>query len=59
MYGKIRLSRWLLAATVLVVAECTGAASLKIALPAAHAQLSSDFFRSSRARPRSENLFAA
>jgi hypothetical protein len=56
MYGKIRLSRWLLAATVLVVAECTGAASLKIALPAAHAQLSSDFFRSSRARPQSDKF---
>ncbi|MGA9034168.1 MAG: hypothetical protein WB505_01015, partial [Pseudolabrys sp.] len=40
MRGKIRLSRWFLAATVLVVAECTGAASLKIALPAAHAQFS-------------------
>src|SRR6478752_5410904 len=45
MRGKIRLSRWLLAATVLVVAACTGAASLKVALPAAHAQFSSDLFR--------------
>ena len=63
MRGKIRLSRWLLAATVLVVAECTGAASLKIALPAAHAQFSSDLFRSSWARPQSDklsqNLFAS
>ena len=46
MRGKIRLSRWLLAATVLVVAACTGAASFKVALPAAHAQFSSDLFRS-------------
>lgn len=50
MRGKIRLSRWLLAATVLVVAECTG-------LPAAHAQLSSDLFRSSWARPQSDKVF--
>jgi hypothetical protein len=57
MRGKIRLSRWLLAATVLVVAECTGAASLKIALPAAHAQVSSDLFRSSWARPQSDKFF--
>src|SRR4029077_404379 len=63
MRGKIRLSRWLSAATVLVVAECTGAASLKIALPAAHAQFSSDFSRSSWARPHSDkssqDLFAS
>ena len=57
MRGKIRLSRWLLAATVLVVAECTGAPSLKIALPAAHAELSSDLFRSSWARPQSDKFF--
>src|SRR5262245_38382223 len=63
MRGKIRLSRWVFAATVLVVAECIGAASFKIASPAAHAQVSSDFFRSSRTRPQSDkffqNLFAA
>jgi hypothetical protein len=53
MRGKIRLSRWLLAATVLVVAECTGAASL----PAAHAQVSSDLFGSSWARPQSDKFF--
>ena len=57
MRSKIRLSHWLLAATVLVVAECTGAASLKIALPAAHAQSSSDLFRSSGARPQSDKFF--
>jgi hypothetical protein len=57
MRDKIRLSRWLLAATALVVAECTGAASLKIALPAAHAQFSGDLFRSSGVRPQSDKFF--
>jgi hypothetical protein len=57
MRGKIRLSHWFLAATVLVVAECTGAASLKIALPAAHAQSSGDLYRSSWARPQSDKFF--
>ena len=57
MRGKIRLSRWLLAATLLVVAECTGAASLGIALPAAYAQSSSDLFRPNRARPQSDKFF--
>ena len=57
MRGKTRFSRWLLAATVLTVAECTGAASLEIALPAAHAQSSGDLFRSSWARPQSDRLF--
>ena len=63
MRGKIRLSRGLLAATLLVVAECTGAASLGIALPAAYAQSSSDLFRPNRTRPQSDkflqNLFAS
>ena len=63
MRGKIRLSRWLLAATLLVVAECTGAASLGIALSAAYAQSSSDLFRPNRTRPQSDkflqNLFAS
>jgi len=63
MRGKIRPLHWLLAATVLVVAECTGAASLKIALSAAHAQSSSEFSRSSWAGPQSDkfsqNLFAS
>ena len=57
MRSKIRFSRWLLAATVLAVAECTGAASLEIALPAAHAQSSGDLFRSGWARPQSDKLF--
>src|ERR1043165_9647216 len=57
MRGKIRLSRWFLAATVLLVAECTGAVSLKISLPAAHAQYSSDLFRPSGARPQSDKFF--
>ena len=57
MRGKIRLSRWLLAATLLVVAECTGAASLGIALPAAYAQSSSDLFRPNRTRPQSDKFF--
>ena len=62
MRGKIRLSCWLLAATVLV-AECTGEASREIALPADYAQSSSDLFRPNRARPQSnkffQNLFAS
>jgi hypothetical protein len=63
MRGKFQLSRGLLAATVLVVAECTGAAPLKIALPAAYAQSSNDLFRSSWVPPKSDksfqNLFAS
>jgi hypothetical protein len=62
MRGKIPRARWLLAATVLVVAECTGAASLKIAFPVAHAQWSDDPFRSSGARRSDkflQNLFAS
>ena len=54
---KIRLSRWLLAATVLVVAECTDAVSREIALPANSAESSSDLFRSKRARPQSDKFF--
>ena len=57
MRGKIRLSCWLLAATVLV-AECTGAASREIALPADYAQSSSDLFRPNRARPQSDQIFS-
>jgi hypothetical protein len=63
MRGKIRFSRWLLAATVLAVAECTGTASLETALPAARAQSSGNLFRSSWARPQSDkfsqNLYAS
>ena len=57
MRGKIRFSRWLMATTVLAVAECTSVASLEIALPAAHAQPSGDLFRFSQVRPRSDRFF--
>jgi len=57
MPGKIQFSRWFMAATILVVAECTGAASIEIALLAAHAQPSGDLFRSSRVRPQSDKFF--
>ena len=57
MRGKIRLSRWLLAATVWAVAECTGGAPLEITLPAAHAQSSGDLFRASWAGPQSDEFF--
>jgi hypothetical protein len=57
MRARIRFSRWLLAATALVVAECTDAASVKIALPAAYAQSSGDLFRSSSVRPQSDKSF--
>jgi hypothetical protein len=57
MRGKIRLSRWLWAATVLAVAECVGAAALEIILPAAHAQSSGDISRASWARAQSDKFF--
>ena len=53
MRGKIRFSRWLVAATVLAVAECT-AASLEIALPAAYAQSSGNL---SWAHPQTDKFF--
>ena len=57
MRGKNRPSRWILAATVLAVAECTGSSALEIALPAAHAQSSSKLLRSGSARPQSDQSF--
>ena len=58
MRGKIRFSRWLMAATVLAVAEYTGAAPLETASPtAAQAQSSSDFFRFTSPYRRSDRYF--
>jgi hypothetical protein len=58
MHGKIRFSRWVIAATVLAVAECASVALIKTALPAAaQAQSSGDHFRYSREHPRSDKLF--
>src|SRR5512136_684926 len=62
MRGKIRFSRWLMVATVLAVAEYTGAALLETASPAAaQAQSSGDFFRFTppflRSNRHSQNSF--
>src|SRR5512135_808570 len=58
MRSKIRFSRWLVAATVLAVAEHTGAAPLETALPAAaQAQSSSDSFRFNPSYRRSDRYF--
>ena len=59
MPRKIRFSRWLIAATILAVAECDSVVSIESVLPAAaQAQSSGDqHFRYSRARPRSDNFF--
>jgi hypothetical protein len=64
MRGKIRFSRWLMAATVLTVAEYIGVAPLATASrAAAQAQTSGDFFGFDLPRRRSDkyfqNLFAA
>ena len=56
MHGKIRFSRWLIAATGLALAECVSLAL--IPLPAvAQAQSSGDHLRHSRAHPRSDKSF--
>ena len=56
MHGKIRFSRWLIAATVLALAE--GASLALIPLPAvAQAQSSGDHLRHSRGHPRSDKSF--
>jgi lipoprotein-anchoring transpeptidase ErfK/SrfK len=57
MRVKISFLRLLVAATVLAAVERSGVASLEIALPAAHAQLSGDLFRSSRVSLRSDKFF--
>ena len=55
MRGKIRFSRWLMAATVLTVAEFNGAAPLATtSRAAAQAQSSGDFFRFDLPRQRSD-----
>ena len=56
MHGKIRFSRWLIAATGLALAECVSLAL--VPLPAvAQAQSSGDHLRHSRAHPRSDKSF--
>jgi hypothetical protein len=55
MHGKIRFSRWFIAAAVLAIAECASVASIEAA--AARVQSSDDHFRYSRAHPRSDKFF--
>lgn len=59
MFGKIRFSHWLMAATVLAPGVCASVASIEISSPVtAQARSSGDqHFRSRRLRPQSDNFF--
>src|SRR5450830_1434726 len=59
MFGKIRFSRWLIAAAVLAVAECAGVAAVEFAFTApAQAQFFGDQqYQYRRAQPRSGGFF--
>ena len=60
MFGKIRLSRWLIGAAILAMAECASVAAIEIALTApAQAQFRDDRFPflSRQRSPRSGGFF--
>src|SRR5450830_140018 len=59
MFGKIRFSRWLIAAAVLAVAECAGVAAVEVAFTTpAQAQFFGDQqYQHRRAQPRSGGFF--
>jgi len=59
MFGKIRFSRWLIAAAVLAVAECAGVAAVEVAFTTpAQAQFFGDQqYQYRRAQPRSGGFF--
>jgi hypothetical protein len=58
MFGKIRISRWLIGVAVLAVAECASVAAIEIAITApAQAQTRDDRFPFLRQRPRSGGFF--
>lgn len=56
MHGKIGFSRWLIAATALALAEGARLALIPLAA-VAQSQSSGDYFRHSRAHPRSDKSF--